>query len=205
MTIKIGHVLWIIGLFLIALPIRLSLTETRDAQWIVVPMILLFAGWSLRESFVHTLVAPTAMENFYFYAAQKVEAPEICERISPYAVERRMGMQSRPGHEAIYVRSKCYLYLATKLHDFKLCDHVRPVITPLVDGSAYNSRACQQQSVESDATVVATGPSVDKVPDTLRRLGYSPQSSDGSDTLSEVKSNPAARSEFIRRVLAFKP
>ena len=86
--------------------------------------------------------APNPFEDGYFYLALHLNAPELCDKISPDTVEYgpvfgASDMRIR------YLQSICFFDLAGKIGDASLCRRVKTISKLLRDGSGVSEDACQ--------------------------------------------------------------
>ena len=86
--------------------------------------------------------APNAFEAAYEYLAITLDAPELCERISPDTVEHgpifgNSDMRIR------YLQSMCFFNMAAKRRDPSLCKRVRTISTFWRDGSGVTADTCR--------------------------------------------------------------
>jgi peroxiredoxin len=110
-------------------------------------------------------------EVIYYFIAKEIGAPELCARISPLA-EHGLGLNP-PGYQIYYTRSHCYLDVAVRTGNAKLCDEVRSLSTPFVDGSKISRAECLK-SVGHPEQLINAGPGAnffDAKP-ILTQMGY---------------------------------
>jgi hypothetical protein len=86
--------------------------------------------------------APNVFETGYFFFALNLNAPQLCDKISPETVEHgpifgNSDMRIR------YLQSVCFYDLAPQIQDISLCDRVRTISTWLRDGSGISRDACR--------------------------------------------------------------
>ena len=86
--------------------------------------------------------APNVFESAYEYLAITLDAPELCDKISPDTVEHgpifgNSDMRIR------YLQSMCFFNMAAKRRDPSLCRRVRTISTFWRDGSGVTEDACR--------------------------------------------------------------
>jgi hypothetical protein len=86
--------------------------------------------------------APTIFEMAYGGLAVHLNIPELCEKISPEAVEHGP-IFGHPQLQVRYVQSECFYNLAIKRRDATLCARVRTIGTVWRDGSGRDEFWCR--------------------------------------------------------------
>ena len=81
-------------------------------------------------------------ESGYAYLALTLNAPELCERISPQAVEHGPIFGDRD-KRIRYLQSICFYDLAIHRGDPSLCARVRTISRPFRDGSGISEALCR--------------------------------------------------------------
>lgn len=83
---------------------------------------------------------PNDLEWCYIDIALNTKSPELCYKISPKAVYTA-GFSPR-GHQIYYWRSLCFMDVAVKTGDVKLCEEVRTISTLFLNGSKTSKKEC---------------------------------------------------------------
>jgi len=88
--------------------------------------------------------APNVFESGYEYLALFLDAPPLCDRISPQTVEHgpifgNSDMRIR------YLQSMCFYNLALQRQDASLCQRVRTISAFLRDGSGVSEARCRER------------------------------------------------------------
>ena len=86
--------------------------------------------------------APNPFEDGYFYLALHLNAPELCDKISPDTVEYGPAFGA-PDMRIRYLQSICFFDLAAKIGDASLCRRVRTISRLFRDGSGDSEDACR--------------------------------------------------------------
>lgn len=164
--IRVGHVLWILGMLLILVPVRTKWPTLHEARWLVIPPALIVVWWGMKEANTPRLLPSTDQDRFIYQVAVQFKQPELCQKISQYAVGN--GSMDTPGYQVSYLQSECYFKLASAVGDISLCDKVRPVSQGMHDGSKYTPKSCREY--RGYAAVGLVDPHT--VGTWMRRLGY---------------------------------
>lgn len=163
-VMRIGHVFWVVGIFLTLSPSRIPWPAIEDARWLAVPTLLLLSWWALKLTTIPRLQPLTEQDSFFYQVAMQFKEPSLCEKISRYA--EGSGFGGYPGYEISYLQSQCFYNLAGALHDPSLCDKERPISRGIRDGSKYSPGWCR---VSPGSAAPIIGPHVGEW---MRRLGY---------------------------------
>ena len=65
----------------------------------------------------------------------------LCNKIAPDAY--KSGAMNPRGLQIVLARSKCFFEVAARRQEPALCEHVRPISTPFLDGSSVTAEACR--------------------------------------------------------------
>jgi hypothetical protein len=164
--ILIGHFVWILGLFLILVPMGTKWPSPHDFRWLAVPPALLLVWWGAREATTQKLQPATDRDVFIYQVALEFKAPGLCEKIPRFAAGNRSG--NTPGYQMNYLQSDCYFTLASALHDLSLCDKVMPVSSGMHDGSSYTPKSCRENRRYDSVEIVDPH----TISTWISRLGY---------------------------------
>jgi hypothetical protein len=204
-TIHVGHIAWIVGLLFMVWPISSAWPRSRDAKWIAVAPAILVVWWVLSVATLHPINPPTGEDHAYYYIAVTLRAPEVCERIAPYAQGARQS--NLPGFEISYLQSDCYYDLARELRDVSLCGKVRPASKWPMDGSEISPAGCKKRL---DGTITTASLLDDGSLTPIIRAAGSfdgeglPDPGTGEQFVDRLRDDPSARAEFIRRIMVLR-
>ncbi|MEK6563663.1 MAG: hypothetical protein AABZ65_01385 [Candidatus Omnitrophota bacterium] len=107
------------------------------------------------------------LEWSYMGIALDMKSPAMCYRISPRATMG--GGFASPGDQIEYARSSCFYALATELKNKELCNEVKSISTPYLDGSAISKDSCIQ---DIDNNSSRGEGAVSDAESLLRKMGY---------------------------------
>lgn len=88
--------------------------------------------------------APNVFESGYEYLALFLDAPQLCDRISPQTVEHGP-IFGNSDMRVRYLQSMCFYNLALQRPDLSLCQRVRTISTFLRDGSGISEAKCRER------------------------------------------------------------
>jgi hypothetical protein len=110
---------------------------------------------------------PNDLEWAYYGVSFDSKSPELCYKISPEAVGS--AMFSSPGNQIYYWRSQCLFYLAITTGDKSLCNEVKSVSTPYLDGSNISRDNCIASVGNPNAFAYGASFNAEKF---IKALGY---------------------------------
>ena len=106
----------------------------------------------------------------YYALAVDLKSPEMCYKISPRATY--IAGFSPTGHQVYYLRSECLSDVARITGNKSLCEEVKSISTPYLDGSLISKNNCIKSIEEGRNSNFAVGFDIEKF---LLDLGYTEQ------------------------------
>jgi hypothetical protein len=104
----------------------------------------------------------------FYYFAQEIGEPSLCDRIS-WEAHRRYSIMFAGGG-ASYFRADCYEQVAKARHDASACWRVRPLIDWDPFSPGYSALACRRRTRAGELGGIGLGDTV--LVHTFQRLGY---------------------------------
>jgi cytochrome oxidase Cu insertion factor (SCO1/SenC/PrrC family) len=145
--------------------------------------------------------APNELEKAYLWLAAELGRPELCEKISPDALNRV--------RKPTIVRSHCYYYVALNTRDAALCASVEPVPVGAGVMNWLTPERCEVQIGRLQASEKPYVPAFQAAA-ALREMGYGPDdlarwtgkdgAIDGLAAFRTLSAPGTAREDFVRRL-----
>ena len=116
---------------------------------------------------------PTNRDFFFSDLALSLNAPQLCEKITPGAVQ---GLGFNPaGYQVYYVKSDCYYKIAFLYRNPDLCSKVIEKKDSYIDGSRISPKGCTedfQRDPSGEDNVAYGDPDAQLLQDAMKSVGY---------------------------------